>query len=128
MSQKWTSKYSPGKKVSTHQYILEIVCGNSASKEGIELPDQFWKLKDWKWRYIKQSNKCKILREKHGDLKVLDFVIKNKIYSLSANWIDEAISKWEFTDKVTPSSLDVSQEMSKGRSQPKKTNIFEGLE
>ena len=85
MAGKWNSKYSPGKKVSTHQYILEIVCENLAKKQGKELPFKFWQLKDWKWNYIKQSNLCKKLRQKHGDNKVLDFVIKNNIWSLKTN-------------------------------------------
>ena len=124
---KWDSNYSPGKKISTHQYILEIVCGNLAKKEGNELPLFFWKLKDWKWKYIKQSNRCKFLREKHGELKLLDFVNKKNIWSLMPDWIDEALSTWVLPPLPKETELDINTTPSLGQPKKSKTNLFKGL-
>lgn len=130
MDHKWNSKYSPGKKVSTHQYILELVCENLARKNGKELPYKFWELKEWKWNYIKQSNLCKELRDKHGDLKVLDFVKKKRIWSLKASWIDQALSDWFFSVdgpvKDAP-KIDTVDEPTVGQKKTPKTNFFKGL-
>lgn len=128
-NKKWTSKYSPKKQVSTHQYILEIVCENFARRNNKELPFHFWKLKEWKWNYIKNSHKCKELREKHGDLKVLDFVIKKRIWSLQPSWIEEALTNWVVAQiDPTKENLDIKTEDSSGKKTRAKTNIFKGLE
>lgn len=126
---KWKSKYSPGRYISTHQYILEIVCENKAVKDKVDLPFQFWKLPKWKWEYIKNSNSCKILRKTHGDLKVLDFVKKNRIWNLSAKWIDGAIAKWNYNapqpkneDKIINKNTN-----SIGKKPSPKTDLFKGL-
>lgn len=124
---KWKSKYSPNKLISTHQYILEIVCENLARKDSKELPLKFWELKDWKWKYIKQSNRCKTLREKHGEDKLLDFVLKNNIWSLAANWIDEALTTWQVTEAPKVPELDIITKPSLGQTKSPKTNLFKGL-
>jgi len=128
MASKWKSRYSPGKKVSTHQYILEIVCGRLASKDGKELPHYFWKLPEWKWQYIKNSSACKNLREKHGEDKVLDFVLKNNVWSLKASWVDKAISDWSFSNEVKKiEKLDTVDKPTTGKAKKSKTNLFKGL-
>jgi len=95
---KYKSRYSPGKDVTIHNLIIEVVCENKARTENKELPTFFWKLKEWASYFKSQLRKCHQLSKTHGAEKLLSFVKKNNIYSLHAKWIDDALSKFDHKD------------------------------
>lgn len=102
---KYPSKYSLEKEITCVQYIIEIVCENEAKRKNVDLPIQFWKIKKWANFYKSQLRQCHKLAKKHGESKLLSFVKKNRIYSLHAKWIDEALLKFEAV--VLPNSNDI---------------------
>ena len=104
-SSNYDSKYSPGKKISGLKLIIELVCENKAQLDSVELPPRFWKNKEWETYYKSQLRAASKLCKEFGENRVLSFVIKNKIYSLYAKWIRDAISK--ISDTVIVSNLEV---------------------
>jgi len=62
---KFSSKYSPGKKVSAAQYITELICEKNAHIHGTNLPPKFWKLQGWKEFYVAQIRIANLLLKKN---------------------------------------------------------------
>jgi hypothetical protein len=100
MSKKRQSKFSPGKKVSEFQYAIELVLRNLAKKKKVDLPLYFWNDKEWKKHYLKELRFCSKLAKKHGYEKLINFIVEKHIYSLSAKWIDDALSNYSYQIKV----------------------------
>lgn len=91
---KYTSIYSPNKKVSESQLLAELVCQKKADNLKIELPAQFWNIMpEWLGYYQIQLSAASKLLDKF-DFEVLIKVIKEKnIYSLRPNWILQYFQK-----------------------------------
>lgn len=94
---KFDSRYSPGKKITAQQYIIEYVCENNAKKRGGELPNKFWEIEEWKTFFRSQTFVCSKLCKNHGYEKLLAFVREKKIYNLLPKWINEALVDFTFT-------------------------------
>jgi hypothetical protein len=92
---KYKSKYSPGKLVTGHQYIVELVCEFNAKKLGRELPMHFWNFQEWRTYYVVQSKYCSELRELFCDEAILRAVKEKRLYNLRPNWIRDIIAKHE---------------------------------
>lgn len=122
----YQSRYSPGKSVTIFHLIIEVICENSAKKNGKTLPTFFWKLKEWEKFYKMQLRRTSELCKKHGDEKVLDFVKKKNIYSVLAKHIDDWLTEYKFEPKkVEPVKIDLPNgKINKVR----KIKRFEGLE
>ena len=107
---KYYSRYSPEKKISPHQYVIEFICENKAKKDRVDLPTHFWKIPKWEKYYKSQLRACVKLCDRHGHSKVLAFVKERKIYSLFAKWLDEAIGNFQFSEVELSIENEVSRE------------------
>lgn len=131
---RYVSRYSPDKKVTAAQYIVELVCENSQKKKGQELPIYFWKQDKWKEMFKFQSFRVNQLLKKYHESSILEIVKSKGIYNLYPKWIELEISK--INDRVlyeqqqknkTQEEIDRSAKNSKGK---KKSidNIWEKLD
>ena len=93
---KYLSRYSPDKKITIHQYIVEYVCENNARHSNRELPIQFWTLPEWEAFFVVQMKFCNRLCKTHDAQKVLDFVKQKRIYNLMPKWISGAVEQWHY--------------------------------
>ena len=107
--QKYNSRYSPDKKVTCAQLIIEIVCENRAVKDDKELPIKFWDLDEWNKFYRMQLRYCHKLCKAHTPSKVLAFIWQKKIWDLRAKWLDEAVSEFVFNQEEPDIVFKVNQ-------------------
>jgi hypothetical protein len=102
---RYTSIFSPDKKVTAAQYISELVCKNRASNLKIELPIHFWDAPEWLKYYKAQLIVCYKFLKKY-DADVLIKIIREKnIWSLFAKWINDEFLKEQQKRQVV--SIDV---------------------
>ncbi len=81
------------KKVTPAQYIVELVCSNNADKNNIEIPKNFWKLKQWKAFYLFQMKYATSLLKTYPSDFLVSYIRSKKIWSLKAKWIYDDIPK-----------------------------------
>jgi len=90
---RYTSIFSPNKKVTAAQYIIELVCKNKATYFKLELPIKFWDFPEWRGFYQAQLKRCHYFLGKY-DESILIAVIRSKnIFSLLADWIEAEFIK-----------------------------------
>lgn len=95
---KYISKYSNGKSVSSAQYITEIICEKKAKFDGKDLHYRFWTNKEWARFYrdqIATSNKLLKNYSAKAILAALNDSKAYKIYSLRSPYIIPLIEKHE---------------------------------
>lgn len=82
VERKYTSLIS-GRNCTAAQFIVEMMVSRQALKKGIDLPDKFWNLKEWKSEYKRQIIKA------HSYLKIYEPEIIIKTLSETDNkWIN----------------------------------------
>lgn len=130
---KYISKYSNGKTVSSSQYITEIICEHLAIKNKKDLHYRFWINKDWEKFYKSQIFSANKLLSKHSD-KAIIAALKTpegqKIYSLRAPHLIDIIIKQEKILQTKNNEQTISIERTKnstGVRNSKKINIFDRL-
>lgn len=99
------SKFSPDREIREDQYIAEILCENRAARLKIKLPLKFWEIPEWAKFFVFQIRFVGPKIKKHGFNKVLSFVKKKYIYSLSAKWIDQALDEYKYNDDIGPDEV-----------------------
>lgn len=134
-SSKYPSRYSPGKWISSSQYITELICEKKAQKNKKDLPNEFWNLPEWKKFYKQQIlAACGLL--KIYDDKAIIRALQNKaawsIYSLRAPHLDDIIKEEQRLleleqEKVKPINLDLKSTDSKPRIEKSRKNIITKL-
>lgn len=83
----------PAKKQA--QYIANLLCENSAAKSGADLPEDYWKIDEWRKFFVWQVTIAhRFLREYEFDT-VVTFIKQKNIYSLAAGWIVDALLKFK---------------------------------
>lgn len=96
MNEKYLSKYSNNKEVSSAQYITEIICERKATKDRCDLHYRFWLQKKWAMFYRNQIASAHKLVEKYQPkaiIKALNSDEGKKIYSLRAPHLPAMIEK-----------------------------------
>lgn len=97
-SNKFQSKYSPGKSVSAGQYIAEIMCEKFAKTKNKELSVQFWKNPDWAKHFKLQLFKAQSLLKLYSPSAIIRAINSKDakyIYSLGNQKIDTLIEREE---------------------------------
>jgi len=127
---KYSSRFSPGKKVSGTQLVAELICEKKAVHEGIELPDKFWMLKKW-LNYLKfQTKPASKLVKEFGVvpiLKALRDTRTKKVYSLNHPIIIEICKEYKkiqasISDELVVEEINITRD-SIGLFSKKKTNL-----
>ena len=130
---KYTSKYSNGKSVSSAQYITELICENKAKKDKKDLHYRFWTTKSWEKYYKDQIATAYKLLKKY-DAKAIISALKStqgqKIYSLRAPFLEPIIV--EMADKINAENTTLSKKLDRTekktfRNNHQKTNIISRL-
>lgn len=108
---KYQSKYSPNKEVTSLQYICEIICEKNAKQTGRELPVFFWKLPQWEKFYKSQICLAKKLLDNYSDaaiIKALRDKRTGKIWSLGAPWLIPVIK--EYQAKINKEVVEIKED------------------
>lgn len=95
---KYPSKYSNGKTVSSAQYITEIICERKAQSSKEDLHYRFWVQKKWSAFYRNQIASAHKLLKKYSSkaiIKALETDVGRKIYSLRAPHLPPIIEQQE---------------------------------
>jgi hypothetical protein len=130
---KYASKYSNGKSVSSAQYITELICENKAKKDKKDLHYRFWTTKSWEKYYKDQIATAYKLLKKY-DAKAIISALKStqgqKIYSLRAPFLEPIIV--EMVQKINAENTILSKELDRTekktfRNNHQKTNIISRL-
>jgi len=93
---KYPSKYSNGKFVSSAQYITEIICERKATREKKDLHYRFWNNKEWAAFYRNQIGSAHKLLKSFSDKAIIRALMSSsgqKIYSLRAPHLLAMIEK-----------------------------------
>lgn len=105
---KVNSKFSRAKKVTYAQYITELICEKKAVIDGVDLPDKFWIIPDWK-KYFKFQITIanKLLKTFRGDAIVNALKDKrtSKTYSLRSPFLFRIIEEYQ---KKPPTQISFS--------------------
>lgn len=92
--QKYISKYSNNKLVSSAQYITEIICERKAIKDKIDLHYRFWINKEWSKFFRNQIGSANKLLKTYSDKAIINALLSDegkKIYSLRAPHLPDII-------------------------------------
>lgn len=89
----YKSLYSE-KEVTSKQYICELICKNRADNTGTELPMNFWRVAPWSSYYIMQMSYISHYAKQYEEQDLIEFVKKNKIWSMGPSWIANALDKF----------------------------------
>jgi hypothetical protein len=87
LNNKYLSKYSNGKPVSSAQYITELICERKAIKDKKDLHYRFWLSKEWSVFFRNQIASANKLLKKYSDKAIVNALLTDKgknIYSLRA--------------------------------------------
>lgn len=142
MSEKYPSKFSPGKSVSIDKLMAEIICERQARYKGIDLPIQFWKTSDfWEKEFLHQLRGAKLLLQlfsKEAISAALKSKKGKKVTSLSAPFLTDIIKeeqrKLDLKEKINQEvqldkeDIEVPQEIKINRPEFKKKNRLENLD
>jgi len=93
---KYQSKYSPGKEITPHQFIVELICEKRAKTLDKQLPIYFWKLQEWRTYFVYQSKICGQLLQEFAPeavIRALKDKSAYKTYSLSAPYFKKIVQK-----------------------------------
>lgn len=108
---KYPSKYSPNKEVTSLQYICEIICEKNAKQTGRELPVFFWKLPQWEKFYKSQICLAKKLLDNYSDAAIIKALRDKrtvKIWSLGAPWLIPVIK--EYQTKINKEVVEIKED------------------
>ncbi|RLI51663.1 hypothetical protein DRO61_01875 [Candidatus Bathyarchaeota archaeon] len=87
------SKYSPSKWVTPAQYIIELVCENSAKYYGRDLPVRFWRIEEWSKFFSSQTRAVNRLLKKYEYKAIISAVKSKNIRSLLPKWVENVIAE-----------------------------------
>lgn len=90
---KYSSIFSPGKKITAAQYITELVCKNKANFLKVNLPTKFWDYPEWAQFYKTQIYMAGRFLKYYCADAVIKVVKEKNIWSLYAKWIVEEFKK-----------------------------------
>lgn len=88
---KYPSRYSKNKYVTSAQYIVELICEQSAKHSKKDLPLQFWKDPEWSKFFRSQTGKVNKLLKKYDDKAIINAVKNKRLRSLLAMWVEGVI-------------------------------------
>lgn len=142
MSEKYPSKFSPGKLVPIDKLLAEIICDRQAKSKGIDLPLQFWKTSDfWEKEFLHQLRGAKLLLQlfsKEAISTALKSKKGKKVTSLSAPFLTDIIKeeqrKIDLREKINQEvesdreEVQVPSEIKISRPEFKKKNKLENLD
>lgn len=102
---KYSSIFSPGKKIRAAQYITELICERKAKidNNGQDLPNRFWKLPVWRKYFQFQIIVANRLLKKFRDdaiIRALEDKRSYKTYSLNSPIFKKLVQ--EYQDKGPP--------------------------
>ena len=89
----FASKYSPGAWVTPAQYIVELVCEQSANHSRKDLPIKFWNDPEWAGFFRSQTRKSNQLVKKYNYSVIISCIKKKRLRSLMAKWVEQIIQK-----------------------------------
>jgi len=95
---KYTSKYSPGKKVTPGQYITELICEHRASTLQTRLPIKFWRLKGWDDYYKVQIKLANSLLKKYDSISIIRALQDKrteKLFSFNNQQLEKIIQEYD---------------------------------
>ena len=95
---RYDSRYSPDRKVTAAQYIIELICEKKAKTEGKDLPIKFWNLPEWEKFFKMQLRKCHSLLKQYHEKAIIRALMDFgavRIYSLHAPWLIPIIEKYQ---------------------------------
>lgn len=132
---KYISKYSNGKYVSSAQYITEMICENKARIDKKDLHYRFWLNKEWSAFFRNQIATANKLVKTYGDKAIIK-ALKNdkaaKIYSLRSPVLQDIIKREAHLlsqqKAPEPKTYDRNIDISKRRNNRINKNILSKLE
>lgn len=131
---KYPSKYSNGKRITSAQYITELICEKMAKKEKKDLHYRFWVTPEWEKYYRNQIASAHALLKKYSDtaiIRALNNHKAEKIYSLRAPHLPAIIEseqhKLDNENKVLSKTYERRTNISFGNTQTNKRNILSKL-
>lgn len=104
---KYTSIFSPDKKVTAAQYISELVCRNRSISLKIELPLKFWEAQEWMNYYKVQLMRCYPYLKKYDEDVMIQVIKEKNIWSLMAKWIDKEFQAEQKKRSLIPKPIEI---------------------
>ena len=134
MANKYLSKYSNGKTVSSAQYITELICEKMAQKEKRDLHYRFWLSSQWQQYYKNQIGSAHKLLKKYEDQAIIRALANPKsakIYSLRAPHliaiIEEEQNKLATENKTLSLKIERKENIIFGEANKKSKSIISKL-
>ena len=93
---KYLSKYSNDKEVSSAQYITELICERKALRDKKDLHYRFWLSKEWERFFKNQIGSAHKLLKSYSDKAIINALLTvpgKKIYSLRAPHLPSIIEQ-----------------------------------
>lgn len=93
MSNKYQSRYSDS-QVTAAQFITELICEKKALKQKKDLPQQFWKIDEWKAYYRQQILAANALLKMYDEIAIIKALKSERsygVFSLRAPQLDTII-------------------------------------
>lgn len=88
---RYPSRYSPKGWVTEAQYIIELVCEQSAKHTRTDLPLQFWKQEKWSKFFASQTRAVHKLLKSYDGKVIISTVKQKKIRTLLPKWVEGVI-------------------------------------
>lgn len=134
LENKYISKYSNNKPVSSAQYITELICERKALKEKRDLHYRFWLSKEWAVFFRNQIASAHKLLKQYGDKAIVNALLTDKgkqIYSLRAPHLPAIIEaeqkKIDATNQLLTKDINRKDNVSYAKHIPSKNNIISKL-
>ncbi len=92
----YPSRLCPGKQIPVAAWLAEFMISRQASKQGKEVPKEYWKYPDWERLFKAQLRAAKGLLKLYSPAAIsaaLKTYEGKRTLSLSAPWLDAAIMK-----------------------------------
>lgn len=85
-SKSYVSKVS-GRETSAAQFITELVMIRQAAKKGMDLPDKFWNMTEWKLEYKKQIIKANTFLKVYDAKVIIATLFNHKNQWINSLWL-----------------------------------------
>lgn len=119
---KYTSKFSPNKKITGAQYIIELICQNLAKANNEELPIKFWENPSWGRFYRSQLRRVHKLLEFFPEHVLITVIKTYNIFSLYPKWVIDLFIK-EYKKENSIKNIDYDEQISRITNSTGKNNI-----
>jgi hypothetical protein len=113
----YPSRYSPEGFVTATQYIIELVCEQSAIKQKKDLPIKFWNLPEWNKIFKGQLIAVLALLKKYSAKAIIKAVKEKKLDNLRPKWVEPIIEQEQILLSTIKTKENVSEEVRQVREQ-----------